>query len=40
MPAAVAGAGAGVVPGLSVVQPFLGTVLHRDDAVESLEAAP
>lgn len=35
-----AGAGVSVVLGLSVVQPFLWTVLHRDDAVEGLEAAP
>lgn len=32
--------GGGAGPGLRAVQSFLGTVLHRDDAVEGLEAAP
>lgn len=32
--------GDGAVPGLGVVQVLLGTVLHSDDAVEGLEAAP
>lgn len=36
MPAVGQGAG----PGLRVVQVFLGAVLHSDDAVEGLEAAP
>lgn len=36
MPAVGSGAG----PGLSVAQAFLRAVLHRDDAVEGLEAAP
>lgn len=38
MPAGGAGAGAGAR--LGAVQSFLGAVLHGDDAVEGLEAAP
>lgn len=32
--------GQGTSPGLRVVQAFLGAVLHSDDTVEGLEAAP